>query len=168
MSTGRRWGKAGQRLDDRERDQRARDAVRRRNQALLARGQDDAIAYRLWRAGEVRPYVITQTLNARGLYGPQVDVGLAGAARHVDLWEAGKLYPTWEQLLRLATLVGVTPRFLCQRGSELAVSDTSLRFHGFRDDPEPLVTSYPADVVAATVGPYPVDRPAPQPGPGPA
>lgn len=153
----RRWGKAGQRLDPGEADRRRREAVARRNRNELSRAADDAVAYRLWRAGEVRPYVITQALNARGLAGPQVDIACGAREPDVDLWEAGKLYPTWEQLLLLAKLVGVTPRFLCQRGSELRISDTSLRFHGFRDDPEPLVTSYPADVVAATVGPYPAE-----------
>src|SRR5690349_14012749 len=129
MSGGRqwRWGKAGQRLDDRELEERRRAAVGRRNRAALAADANEVVAYKLWRAGEVRPYVITQALNARGLFGPEVDVACGAREPDVDLWEAGKLYPTWEQLLLLAKLVGVTPRFLCQRGSDLAVADTSLR-----------------------------------------
>jgi hypothetical protein len=115
------------------------------------------VAYKLWRAGELRPYRITAALDARGLHGPEVDVACGAAEPDVDLWEAGKLYPTWEQVVLLAKLTGVTPRLLCTRGRELRVSDTSLRFHGYRDDDEPPVMSYPPDVVAATVGAV-VDR----------
>jgi len=146
-----RWGKAGQRLDEREISRRSREAAQRRGKAKLAREADDAVAYKLWRAGELRPDRITMALNAAKLYGPEVDVACGAAEPDVDLWEAGKLYPTWEQVLLLAKLTGVTPRLLCTRGPDLRVSDTSLRFHGFRDDPEPLVTFYPPEVVAATV-----------------
>jgi hypothetical protein len=152
-----RWGKAGQRLDEREAAARAREAAQRRGRAKLAREADDAVAYKLWRAGELRPYRITIALDARGLYGPEVDEACGAAEPDVDLWEAGKLYPTWEQVLLLAKLTGVTPRLLCTRGPDLRVSDTSLRFHGFRDDPEPPVVAYPPEVVAATVG-LPVAR----------
>jgi hypothetical protein len=150
-----RWGKAGQRLDEREIATRSREAAQRRGKAQLARDADNAIAYKLWRAGELRPYRITMALNARGLYGPDVDVECGASEPDVDLWEAGKLYPTWEQVLLLAKLTGVTPRLLCTRGPDLRISDTSLRFHGFRDDPEPPVTSYPPEVVAATMAEAP-------------
>lgn len=146
------WGKAGQRLTERDIAVRTREAAQRAGKAKLTRAADDAVAYKLWRAGELRPCRITLALNARGLYGPQVDEACGAAEPDVDLWEAGKLYPTWEQVLLLAKLCGVTPRLLCTRGPDLRVSDTSLRFHGMRDDPEPPVTSYPPEVVAATVG----------------
>lgn len=146
----RKWGKAGQRLDEREAAAKAREVVRDRNQARLARETDDAIAYKLWRAGELRPYRITMALDARRLYGPEVGVACGAAEPDVDLWEAGKLYPTWEQVLLLAKLTGVTPRLLCTRGPDLRISDTSLRFHGYRDE-DPIVHAYPAEVVAATV-----------------
>lgn len=147
-----RWGKAGQRLDERQIAIRTREAAQRRGRAKLTRDADDAIAYKLWRAGELRPYRLTTALNAANLYGPEVDEACGASEPDVDLWEAGKLYPTWEQVQLLAKLTGVTPRLLCSGGDQLRVSDTSLRFHGFRDADEPPVTSYPPDVVAATVG----------------
>lgn len=148
----RHWGKAGQRLTEQEIATRTREAAQRHGKAQLARKSADAIAYKLWRAGELRPDRITLALNARALYGPEVDEACGASEPDVDLWEAGKLYPTWEQVLLLAKLTGVTPRLLCTRGQDLRVSDTSLRFHGYRDDAEPPVTTYPPDVVAATVG----------------
>lgn len=154
-----RWGKAGQRLTEQEIAARTREAAQRHGKAQLARKNADAIAYKLWRAGELRPYRITTALNARGLYGPEVDIACGVSEPDVDLWEAGKLYPTWDQVVLLAKLTGVTPRLLCTGGDQLRVSDTSLRFHGYRDADEPLVTSYPADVVAATVGLLAAEQP---------
>jgi hypothetical protein len=147
-----RWGKAGQRLSEQEIAARAAAAVTRRNQARARREADDAVAYRLWQAGELRPYRITWALNAKGLFGPEVDAACGAAEPDVDLWEAGKLYPTWEQVLLLAELTGKTARFLCiPDPAPLTGADTSLRFHGFRDSPEPLVVAFPPEVVAATV-----------------
>lgn len=147
-----RWGKAGHRLTEQEVAVRAHAAASRRNRRQTRREADDAVAYRLWRAGELRPYRITIALNAQGLYGPEVDVACGAREPDVDLWEAGKLYPTWEQLLLLADLTGVTARSLCSKDPEpLRVEDTSLRFHGHRDPIEPLVLAYPPEVVAETV-----------------
>jgi|SRR5579859_4491868 len=157
---GARWGKAGQRLTEQETAARTREAVARRNQAAVRRRADNAIAYRLWRAGELCPHLITQALDARGLHGPEVDLACGAQEPDVDLWEAGKLYPTWAQLCLLAELVGTTPRFLCTRDRDvLLVTDTTLRFHGYRDPVEPPVLSYPPDVVAATVADAPLTLP---------
>lgn len=155
-----RWGRAGQRLTEHEVAVRDHAALTRRNQREARRRADDAVAYRLWRAGELRPYLVTRVLDAAGLDGPEVDVECGTQEPDVDLWEAGKLYPTWEQLRRLAKLTGVTPRFLCTRDRHpLTVEDTTLRFHGYRPDPEPLVLAFPPDVVAATVGDAPATLP---------
>lgn len=153
------WGKAGRRLTEQEIAARTRAAAQRRGRAKLARAADDGVAYKLWRAGELRPYRITRALDARRLDGPEVDEACGAHEPDVDLWEAGKLYPTWEQVVLLAKLTGVTPRLLCTRGQDLSVSDTSLRFHGYRDDGEPPITTYPPDVVAATVGLAPAEQP---------
>lgn len=149
----RHWGKAGQRLSEQEVEVRARAATARRNQATARREADDAIAYRLWQAGELRPYRITRALDAKALYGPEVDAACGANEPDVDLWEAGKLYPTWEQVILLAKLTGVTPRFLCTPDPhQLRVEDTSLRFHGYRDGDEPLVVTFLPEAVAAAVG----------------
>lgn len=53
-------------------------------------------AYRDWATGKVIPDRITTALDAQAC-------GVEEPA--VDLWEAGTLYPTWEQLCALARLV---------------------------------------------------------------
>jgi hypothetical protein len=148
----RKWGKAGERIDEQEARTRQSAAVARRNQDNAARAANDEIAHKLWRAGLLKPYIITFALNAKGLYGPEVDEACGAREPDVDLWEAGKLYPTWEQVLLLAALCGVTPRFLVQGGQMLKVSQTSLRFHGYEDDEEPVVWAFDPEAVAATVG----------------
>ncbi len=153
-----RWGKAGVRLTDSEREHRARAAVAARNRRKLARDADNLIAYRLWRAGELQPYLITQALDARGLYGPEVDVACGATEPDVDLWEAGKLYPTWEQVLLLAELCGVTPRLLCTRRDVVQAEQTSLRFHVPLDD-RPPVWEFDRDAVQRTVGAAPFEMP---------
>jgi hypothetical protein len=47
---------------------------------------------------------ITQALDLRGLYGPEVDNALGGEEPMVDEWEAGTLTPTPDQMIALANL----------------------------------------------------------------
>lgn len=124
------WGKAGQRLTP---DQlRARQAPRRAARALTDQ-QDQArthATHRTWAAGRVRPDLITTWLDHRGLDGPGVDTACGVTEPTVDLWEAGWVYPTWDQLQALARLcqvpvwrftdhrAGLPDRiFLCGRGA---------------------------------------------------
>jgi hypothetical protein len=153
-----RWGKAGVRLTEKEAEQRGRAAAASRNRHQRDRTADDRIAYRLWRAGELQPYLITIALDARGLDGPQVDIECGASEPDVDLWEAGKLYPTWRQLLLLAELCGVTPRFLCTKRDTIPVDHTSLRFHGHVED-RPRVWSFDMDAVRRAVGDAPFEMP---------
>lgn len=153
-----KWGKAGVRLTEKEIEQRGRAATVSRNRHKTERVADDRIAYRLWRAGELQPYLITKALDAQGLFGPEVDVACGASEPDVDLWEAGKLYPTWQQVLRLAALVGSTPRFLCAKRDVLRVEETSMRFHGYVDD-RPTVWAFDMDAVKRTVGDAPFEMP---------
>lgn len=114
---------------------------------------DDAAAYRMWRAGMLRPYKFTIGMDARGLEGPEVDIACGAAEPDVDLWEAGKLYPTWEQVKLTAALLGVTPRFLCEEDVPIPMMATSMRFHvpeHERQEPE-LVRVFDHAAVKATV-----------------
>lgn len=61
------------------------------------------------------PSQITLALDARGLHGPLVDEACGVAEPVVDLWEAGVLLPTPEQVGRLARITGVTPPFFYER-----------------------------------------------------
>ena len=118
--------------------------------------------YLLWQAGALVPYNLTRYLNAGGHYGPEVDVACLAEEPAVDEWEAGTRYPTWEQLLALAELVGVEPAalfaartqddgrlagvvFLCGSGGCDVAGEDGVEH----------VLEYPVDVVRATVGSAP-------------
>lgn len=57
------------------------------------------------------PERITAALDIRGLYGPEVDRACGVEEPAVDLWEAGDLVPTREQVEGLARLTGFPVRF---------------------------------------------------------
>jgi hypothetical protein len=129
-----RWVKAGVRRDpaDRERRQRElRAEAAHRNSARLA---DEQEAYRRWRAGQVVPHRITTALDARGLDGPEVDSACRAEEPEVDQWEAGERYPSWEQLVALAELTGMTARYFTFDDPPLPWWATSMRFHMSSDD----------------------------------
>ncbi|MET9260385.1 hypothetical protein [Amycolatopsis sp. NPDC004079] len=152
-----RWGKAGIRLTS---DQAARRdaAIRARRAASTARDAADLeAAHQAWREGRVIPASITTALDARGLCGPAVDEACGAREPDVDRWEAGDLYPTWEQLPLLAELRGVAPRFFTRSHGTLDPRASSLRFHlAAGDDPLPApVLFYRSEIVAAVVGPGP-------------
>jgi hypothetical protein len=153
-----RWGKAGVRLTDKEAEQRGRRATAERNRNKIRQDADDRIAYRLWRAGELQPYLITTALDAMGLFGPEVDRACGAQEPDVDLWEAGKLYPTWRHVQLLAKLTGKTARFLCTRREPLRPEHTSMRFHMPLDD-RPPVWEFDMDAVKRTVGDAPFEMP---------
>ncbi len=141
-----RWGKAGVRLKPDEVRARGFRAASRRQES----GRDLANAERLWRAGAVKPYRITAALNLRGLYGPEVDEACGTTEPDVDLWEEGRLYPTWEQLVKLAELTGFPVNYFVHEGPRIDVSASSLRFHvkGYEEGPPP-VWEFSNAVVAA-------------------
>jgi hypothetical protein len=57
------------------------------------------------------PERITAALDIRGLYGPEVDRACGVEEPAVDLWEAGDLVPTAEQVEALARLTDFPVRF---------------------------------------------------------
>lgn len=156
------WKAAGVRMTDQEvAALRARAGVRR-----VQREHDDRVAYQYWAAGLLEPWRITMYLNAKALYGPEVDQACGVEEPAVDLWEAGKLYPTWEQTLLLCQLVGVTPRaLLAPRPPLIRVDQTSMRFHvpeADLDTEPPLLAFEPAAI--ALVVPAGSIRPEGVPG----
>lgn len=60
------------------------------------------------------PERITQALDLRELYGPEVDQALGGEEPMVDEWESGERVPTLEQMQRLAVLTGFSVRYFYQ------------------------------------------------------
>ncbi len=167
MTEQRRWGKAGVSLTP---EQARRVAGRKRlhsGRDAAATVEDNAIAHQRWAAGMVVPHNISTALDAMGLEGPEVDAECGVREPAVDLWEAGKLYPTWDQLVRLAALTGCTPRFFTVAGRALGPLDTSMHFHVKRGDVpsarEQPVMRYPDDVVRRCPG---TGEPAPGPRAG--
>jgi hypothetical protein len=98
------WIKPGVRADHRETAKRRQESGRRKAQTDLAEKRILAEARSGWEQGLVRPFRITNALDSRGLDGPEVDEACLAHEPDVDQWEAGTLYPTFEQLLALAKL----------------------------------------------------------------
>lgn len=71
----------------------------------------DADVYEAWRDGLLSPRAITAALDMRQLYGPEVDRACGVQEPAVDQWEAGQLYPSWEQVEALSRLTGFPVRF---------------------------------------------------------
>lgn len=152
-----RWGKAGQRLTPDEAEQRARMKRIAANKTARMVELSTATARRQWAKGLVRPYLITMWLDAKDLYGPEVDRACGVEEPTVDQWEAGHVYPTWEQLCALAELCGVRPwafireislndrgrLFLCGKVRSFEVTRDIVRFF------DPLA------LAAAGLGPWP-------------
>lgn len=60
------------------------------------------------------PERITQALDLRELYGPEVDQALGGEEPMVDEWESGERVPDLTQIRALAELTGFPVRFFYQ------------------------------------------------------
>lgn len=106
------YGKAGVPLTPEELEARSRARAARRNRQAAAEAAALEEARARHARGLVRPYMITHALDAMDLYGPEVDTACGVREPTVDLWEAGHVYPTFDQLCALATLTRVTPLFL--------------------------------------------------------
>jgi hypothetical protein len=155
------WGKAGQRLTPDQifkRDAHLR-AVQNRSRHTIAEETERLRLF--WARGEVRPFAITILLDARGFYGPQVDVECGGAEPMVDEWEAGTRYPEFDQLLALLQLCGVTPGFVQHYSTQTEfetlgeITDrSSLRFHSPEPAPTYVAAFTPDALRTAGVGIY--------------
>ncbi len=153
------WAGAGERRDPQARawhSQRLKNELEDRKRA---RGRDNQIAHQKWAAGLVVPQRITEALNVKGLVGPEVDEKCLATEPDVDRWEAGDLYPSWEQLVALSKLTGRTPLFFTLPSDPLFILDTSMRFHlpehrieEIHRDYRNAVQRYPVDVVAECPG----------------
>lgn len=109
------WKSPGIRRTDAEQSEWVADRQRQRrieaNRRAIAQERDDEEGRRLWQRGHLIPARIAIALDAKGLYGPEVDHACGTSEPDVDNWEAGTLYPTWEQTKALAQLCGITVRF---------------------------------------------------------
>ncbi|CAN5422965.1 hypothetical protein BH09ACT9_BH09ACT9_00470 [soil metagenome] len=91
-----------------ERDERVRKIRQSNAFSRIKIDRSERESRAAWEAGKLVPHRITTYLDMQGLEGPGVDEACGVEEPAVDLWEAGELYPTWEQLLALADLCGVT------------------------------------------------------------
>jgi len=129
-------------VDEAERLRKLRQARAQGRNRMATRNVE---AEKRWRSGYVIPARITMMLDLRGLYGPEVDVACGVEEPTVDQWEAGEVYPSWEQLQALARLcdVGVIwftdampwrdigPVFICDRSKRTG--------QGAQVTPEPIL-----------------------------
>lgn len=181
MTETRRWGKAGVRLDSeqarkeraeankarllaegRQRTQAARAAAASTIPSAQSRGYERylerrelEVARQAWQQGRVIPYRITTALDIRALYGPEVDQACGVEEPAVDQWEAGELYPTWEQLLALAELTQFPVKFFTNmlECTPIDASDTSMRFHvPGCDERAEVVLAFTPEAIAAHLG----------------
>lgn len=125
----RRWGKAGVRLTDREAAAIDMRNARRRAESERAAERDEHEGRDAWARGLIRPWAITLALNARGLYGPEVDEACGTVEPAVDMWEDGQLYPTWPEFKALAELTGYPLKHFWIHRDPMPVEATTLRFH---------------------------------------
>lgn len=149
----RRWGKAGVRLTDREAAAIDMRNACRATEAAERTERDENAAYSPWKAGRLRPYLITYALNRRGLYGPEVDAACGTEEPAVDEWEAGVRYPTWEQFKALAALTLYPLGHFLRDANPIPFEATSLRFHlkaGQKPPPDPVMCFEPEAIWAAT------------------
>lgn len=162
------WGKAGERITTAQARERARARLAPARRAAAVYGPNHAArtraARRAWAAGLTIPYMITRYLDYRGLDGPEVDRACGVEEPTVDLWEAGRVYPTWEQLTALADLCRVPVwRFV----EDDNIGRVFLCGLGQTKDITPPVTRFdPLALAAAGINPYPTDPPADTNGQG--
>lgn len=120
----------------------------------LQRQREDREILDAWQAGLVQPFIITQALDARNLYGPGVDEACGVREPAVDQWEAGLLYPSLGQLRALAVLTGLPVRFFTTAHEPVAFEDTTMRFHLKKRDkpPPPIVLCFLPEAIHAATG----------------
>jgi hypothetical protein len=105
------WGKAGERLTVDEARKRAGKRSRQRGRERFVEAKSVSQARSAWERGLVKPWRITAALDLGQLYGPEVDRACGVEEPAVDRWEAGELYPTWEQLEALSRLTNFPVAF---------------------------------------------------------
>lgn len=149
------WGKAGQRLTPEQARQRRRNGSAARALATQYDTERTEAGRRAHAAGLIRPDLITFYLNANDLFGPEVDAQCGVREPTVDLWETGRVYPTWPQLEALARLCRITPdRFTGPHPEEQGRYFICGR-HGAAPT-EPRITRFdPLALAAAGINPYP-------------
>lgn len=79
-----------------------------------------AVAKQRWHAGLVVPARITWALDSCALHGPGVDEACGVQPPTVDRWEQGLIYPTWDELCRLAALTGFGADWFTKDAEHLA------------------------------------------------
>lgn len=106
-----------------------------------------------WQAGDLQPRRLTMALDAVHAEGTWVDVACGAEEPEVTLWEAGQLYPSWENTVRLAALTGTPLMELLSR--EDLGPDESFARCGNAVFGKELRAGYLPALVELTVAAYP-------------
>lgn len=106
-----------------------------------------------WECGQSVPARITLALDILKLDGPDVDAACGVQEPTVDRWEQGRVYPTWEQLCRLAVLTGFAVGFFTEPAEHLGLGHgPHLNPHGDAARPAPLVPRFTEKAIDRTLG----------------
>lgn len=149
----RRWGKAGVRLTEQEAATIDFRNACRATEAAERTERDEQQARDGWKAGRLRPYLITYALDRHGLYGPEVDEACGTVEPAVDEWEAGVRYPTWPEFKALAALTMYPLGHFVRDANPIPFGATSLRFHlkpGMKPPPDPVLCFEPEAIWSVT------------------
>lgn len=110
-------------------------------------------AFQGWQNGSLRPWQLTIAFNRHGFFGDWVDIAVGVTEPEVEAWEKGIIYPTWDQLTRVAALTDTNPDEL------LSTPDTLFTPHFARCTrafwAEDLRRSYSPAIVLPTVSAHP-------------
>lgn len=152
---GKVYGKAGVPLTPEELADRARARTVRRNRRAREEAQALEEARQRHARGLVRPYIITSALDSKDLYGPEVDAACGVLEPTVDMWEAGHVYPTFDQLVALAKLTQVMPAFFTRdhhvaADGRMFLCGRGVKYAGPAEPP--VITFTPEALAAAGIG----------------
>lgn len=126
---------------------RVRDTVALFEAKRVQHAPGAAEAKHRWECGQAVPARITLALDILKLDGPDVDEACGVQEPTVDRWEQGRVYPTWEQLCRLAVLTGFAVAFFTEPAEHLNVG-----LHLGADRPAPLVPRFTEKAINRTLG----------------
>lgn len=119
------------------------------------KGPGASVARQRWQAGLAVPARITFALDLCALHGPSVDEACGVTPPTVDRWEHGLVYPTWDQLCRLAVLTGFPVGFFTEDAEHLAgMSARFCRVEGYyvTERTPSLVLAFARNAINRTLG----------------
>lgn len=107
-----------------------------------------------WETGAIVPHCITSALDLSGRRREALSAACGVPNETLQAWEAGIVYPTWDQLVALARETGVHPAFFAKAASSLDLISATLTMTLDIAEPqsEPIHCFTDAALAAAEIG----------------